>query len=49
MKNVYISDALVAGWRRRMHSRSRKRSVILSMAVEIVNVIDVFHRRPWWV
>ena len=47
MKNVYKSDD--AGWHRIMQSRSNIKSVILTIAAEILNVIEFLPRRSWWV
>ena len=47
MHNCYKNDALAAGWRRRM-SLARGKSVILNMAKEILNVMEVLPRRPRW-
>ena len=49
MKNGYKSDALAAGRRRRMHSRSSIKSVFLSRVPDLFDVIEVSPRRPWWV
>ena len=47
MYNGYKSDALVAGWRRRMHSRSRRKDNF-EYDSALRDVIEVLPRRPWW-